>query len=114
MTTTRTRRSGSAVSQDAIDLLTKPACPYCGQPLTDNDRDEEYGFFQAHFACTSEVVNGPWQVVTTQNAVTPPRVNVRSYGSRQRAREVAANTRRENLREWKCGAQLDIVVRPAR
>lgn len=96
-------------------MTTYPTCPYCKQPLTDNERDWEPGpgqggFFAAHFACTTQDPDGAWYVRTVQHAATPPRVKVERYRSQRRAREQAMHLRTWNRREWPCGARLDIFV----
>jgi hypothetical protein len=88
-------------------------CGYCHKPVC-NDYDPETGQeynLGYHWSCIWEDPTGEWEVVTTQNAVTPPRVSVQRYGTHQRAVEVAQDIRRWNRREWNCGAQLDIIVR---
>lgn len=89
-------------------------CRYC-HATVELDWDAETGAVDArdyHSACLWEgASDGRFEVVTTQNGVTPPRVAVRRFLSMVRAREVAAELRSHNRREWPCGAQLDIVVR---
>jgi len=96
-----------------MTTTTTTTCRYCHQPVEDSYDPEPPGSFYNtgyHFGCRDETPDGPWYVRTVQNAATPPRVHVQRYGSQLRAREVAAELRQWNQRDWPCGAQLDIFV----
>ena len=90
-------------------------CRYCRtdvQPEYDPESGRDY-FPDSHFDCVHEQASGRWVVVTVQHAASPASTHVRSYGSRLRAVEEARFLRLWNQRDWPCGAELDIVVRPA-
>ncbi len=100
---------------DLIDSITPPACVWCDEPLTDNERDFEPGpgcggYFSAHSRCSNPDPDGRFYVRVVQNAVSPARVREERYSTRRRARAIAKYTRLWNLREWACGEQLDIFV----
>ena len=88
-----------------------PTCVYCELHLTSNEYDfETNGWYSAHMDCVHETsaALGRFEVVTQQGEQEP---RVRYFTTRRRATEVAARTRRDNRREWACGANLSINLR---
>lgn len=96
-------------------MTTIPApapCPYCAAAVpAEYDGETGRWYTPLHWECVSESRTGEW-IVVTWNTEHPARgEHIRRYTTRTRAREVAAEVRRNNPREWRCGEHLEIRVR---